>query len=1186
MTTGRRLAASRLTRHAARNFFGREPELELLDQAWANPRIHVLSIVAWGGVGKTSLVTQWIATRMAAVDWPGVERYFDWSFYSQGTGDSRQTSADLFIHDALRFFGDPDPVKGSPWERGERLAGLVRQHRTLLVLDGIEPLQYPPTDRSGQAGRLKDQALEALLQSLVQEHNGLCILTTREHLSNIDSYPTQQELKLDKLPLPAAIGLIRHLQLTGTDQEIEELWDALDGHALSLLQLGRLLARGYGHDLRKWREIGFSQADKSKQGRSTMRVMAQYESWLAAGDQEQQLELAILRLMGLFEKPMSPGCFAALRAPPVIENLTELFSGVEDFEIESAARTLIDNELLSHSGGDGHSDLLPSLTLDAHPLIREYFAEKLKRDQPEAFRAAHSRLFDYLCVTTEPHLPDGIDGIAPLYQAITHGCLAERHQEALYKVYVERILRGTGSNGFYSTRKLGAIGADLQAVAAFFLKPWTEISPKVASSDQAWLLNQAAVRLRSMGRVLEAAELVEESLKICEKLGDWPEAAIRAGNLCELQVTQGRLPQAIAYGWRAIEFSDRDTSEFIRLVRRTNLADALHQAGRRSESEALFIQAERMQAAWRPQLRFLVSLRGFQFADLLLSDAERTAWQLFDSSDVDISEYSSLKSSITACLDVEQRAKAALDYSNRRELLLDIALDHLTQTRAILYRSLLTGADTSDIEHLKVEIDTTLSKLRLANVSVFLPRALLTAAFFYFRFGSSPEKSKKLIDEAQRIAERGPMPLDLADVHLHRARMFRDKSELEKAGKLIRNLGYGRRYEELADAEAALANDTTAQIVLDSKTRTAQPPHYSSAAGQMASMTTTKTVLELDLVGYSDKARELEEHLGVDLVMRFNDQIKGFISQGLAATGLNEADTIVQSTGDGAIVILDTAEQAHRFAEAVNKATLEYNQRKTLESARRWFRIAAAAGEIQIRGKDLAGTTIANAVRLESAGEAGHFLIDLPTWNALPAALQALYLPVESIRGKREELFPARRCVFNSAPRPDHVELTLQLKRSEFTDLAAKSFLRELAGVLGVDPASIGLEGIRDGSTVVRLRFRNSDALAEFIRGHIEGDGKLKAFFEEWNVNAVTYHAGVKSTHLQQTEQVNEDDFLAVLKKLPSAWFEEVVFKFDRNGAVPQVSGQAVRAIELLKVIRITDPTFQVALDFIAHLTK
>ena len=130
--------------------------------------------------------------------------------------------------------------------------------------------------------------------------------------------------------------------------------------------------------------------------------------------------------------------------------------------------------------------------IDAHPLIREYFAKQLRDTQPAAFQAAHSRLFDHLCQTTE-HRPDTLDGLQPLYQAVVHGCLAGRQQEACDKVYVDRILRGTGSDGFYSTKKLGAIGADLAAVAAFFDEPWSRVSPNLSEADQAWLLNEAAL---------------------------------------------------------------------------------------------------------------------------------------------------------------------------------------------------------------------------------------------------------------------------------------------------------------------------------------------------------------------------------------------------------------------------------------------------------------------------------------------------------------------------------------------------------------------------------------------------------------------------------------------------------------------------------------------------------------------
>jgi hypothetical protein len=81
---------------------------------------------------------------------------------SRGSSHPRQPGPEVSFPLAYRVkHVDPDPTQSSAYERGERLAGLIRQHRTLLILDGIKPLQYPPNDP--QARRLKDPALEWLL---------------------------------------------------------------------------------------------------------------------------------------------------------------------------------------------------------------------------------------------------------------------------------------------------------------------------------------------------------------------------------------------------------------------------------------------------------------------------------------------------------------------------------------------------------------------------------------------------------------------------------------------------------------------------------------------------------------------------------------------------------------------------------------------------------------------------------------------------------------------------------------------------------------------------------------------------------------------------------------------------------------------------------------------------------------
>ena len=102
------IAVSKLPAGATRTkLIGRSTELRKLTNALKGDT-HVLSLVAWGGTGKSALTAHWMV-RLAERNWGDIERYFDWSFYSQGTKGEQGTSADLFIAEALRFFGDPDP---------------------------------------------------------------------------------------------------------------------------------------------------------------------------------------------------------------------------------------------------------------------------------------------------------------------------------------------------------------------------------------------------------------------------------------------------------------------------------------------------------------------------------------------------------------------------------------------------------------------------------------------------------------------------------------------------------------------------------------------------------------------------------------------------------------------------------------------------------------------------------------------------------------------------------------------------------------------------------------------------------------------------------------------------------------------------------------------------------------------
>jgi hypothetical protein len=187
------------------DILGREEDIAFLDAAWANEGVNVVIIVAQAGVGKSTLVNHWLR-EMAAERYRSAQLVFGWSFYRQGSsGDT--SSEDEFLDVALAWFGDPDPRIGTAWEKGERLGKLVARRRTLLILDGLEPLQNPP---GPQEGRIREPSLQALLRELAAFNTGLCVITTRMPVADIaDQERTPTGATIQRIGFEAAPSAAR-----------------------------------------------------------------------------------------------------------------------------------------------------------------------------------------------------------------------------------------------------------------------------------------------------------------------------------------------------------------------------------------------------------------------------------------------------------------------------------------------------------------------------------------------------------------------------------------------------------------------------------------------------------------------------------------------------------------------------------------------------------------------------------------------------------------------------------------------------------------------------------------------------------------------------------------------------------------------------------------------------------------
>ena len=168
-------------------FFGREDELQLLDDAWRSEQSTIVEFVASGGTGKTKLLRHWL-DRSLADKAMGINAVIAWSFYSQGASEDKQISSRLFLDHALAKLGSSRTDFSSEEDRGEYLAEQLSQHRCLLILDGLEPLQHAS---AANLGEFKDRALRQMLKNLALNNQGLCVITTRIAVHELSDHQRQ-----------------------------------------------------------------------------------------------------------------------------------------------------------------------------------------------------------------------------------------------------------------------------------------------------------------------------------------------------------------------------------------------------------------------------------------------------------------------------------------------------------------------------------------------------------------------------------------------------------------------------------------------------------------------------------------------------------------------------------------------------------------------------------------------------------------------------------------------------------------------------------------------------------------------------------------------------------------------------------------------------------------------------------
>ncbi|MDH5299715.1 MAG: hypothetical protein OEV91_11930, partial [Desulfobulbaceae bacterium] len=603
------------------------------------------------------------------------------------------------------------------------------------------------------------------LRELAKNNSGLCLVTTREPLTDLQRYQDAVlEKDLEQISPEAGRALLRVAGIRGSDAELEAASCAFGNHALALNLLAAYLVGFTDQHIRNAAAIPDLDIPE-QEGRHARRLMAALAQRLGDGP-----ELNILRIMGLFEGPVTPAEIRCFRRQSPIKGLSDRLLFIKEDLWQQTLATLRSNRLLAPA-----SRHAPEM-LDAHPFVRDHFGREFGQFNPAAWQEAHSRLYEFY-KKQAPDLPETLEEMEPLFAAVAHGCKADRHKDALEEIYIRRIQRDCSID--FCCTQLGAFNADLAALRNFFTAPWNRLPP--TEPYKAFTIATLGFRLQGIGLFREAIKPMQTGFKAAITNNDWSNAARAAGNLSRIHSALGDLPQADIIAHEGVKLADRSKSSNERRDNRIILATVLLQKGQFAKATNLFSKAEAMQRIKMPQ-RLLFSVQGYNYCDLLLIQGKAE--------------------------EVLVRTKQSLQMTTLYQAPLFIGLDHLNLGRSFLMLAEEEKANnvTEAAHHLNEAVD----RLRQAGQIDFLPLALLAQAQLH-RFTGEFDKAQQDLEEVFEIAEP-EMRLHLTDYHLESARLalaMGDPANAQPhylaAKDLISATGYHRRDKELADIRKQLA---------------------------------------------------------------------------------------------------------------------------------------------------------------------------------------------------------------------------------------------------------------------------------------------------------------------------------------------------------------------------------------------
>lgn len=578
------------------HFVGRDRAIERLDRWADDPQVRVIAVNGMGGQGKTALIGHWLKKCGGDVRRAN-QGLFYWSFYAdRDVGKFLETLAE-FAQNELELV--PPAEELAPVDAA---VALLHSVPLMLVLDGLEVVQEGPG--TSTYGELMESDLRQFLDAACRvKHAGLVLLTSRFPFADLTPHLGGgfRFLDLDHLTPDEGAALLERCDVRGSEADRRTVSEHLDGHPLALRVFAAALATQQDGDPTRLFELVFRPGtlrEEDSLERKLGHLLVFYQDQLPAARQ------ILLGIVSLFRTQVDLA--TVQRLVQGMDVAKQHVGDLTDDALRHELDAMCHDHLLVHEPGADGPD-----AYSCHPVLRDHFRDALLGRG----RTVASDFADLLTSRPSGDAPKDIGELQPVLTAIELLLDAGDFKRA-DELYQGRLRPAAIS--VFLTLPAPHEGARCALGFVANLERRRQCEAQLSALRLGFYLSSVGLFAENAGEPAYALPFCVDAADVHRRGDDKQNLSRQLLNYTELSTRLGRLTEAEAEGREALDLARAIKDETQTKYSLAFLAQTLAYAGRVGEAMRAFERANEIEKRTDPDGGELYSVRGVEWADLLL----------------------------------------------------------------------------------------------------------------------------------------------------------------------------------------------------------------------------------------------------------------------------------------------------------------------------------------------------------------------------------------------------------------------------------------------------------------------------------------------------------------------------------------------------------------------------------------